>query len=61
MEVRGICTADAEPAKVLGELAEKLEGYFRESGAATVKVTFSTDPMISNKAGGKTPMYKDIT
>lgn len=61
MEVRGICTADAEPAKVLGELAEKLEGYFRESGAATVKVTSSTDPMISNRAGGKTPMYKDIT
>ncbi len=61
MEVRGICTAEAEPAAVLGELAEKLEGYFIESGAAEVKVSFSTDPMISNKAGGKTPMYKDIT
>ena len=61
MEVRGICAAEAEPAAVLGELADKLEGYFIESGAAEVKVSFSTDPMISNKAGGKTPMYKDIT
>ena len=61
MEVRGVCTADAEPEAVLGELAEKLNGYFREAGATEAKVTFSTDPMISNKAGGKTPLYKDLT
>ncbi len=61
MEVRGICTADSEPAAVLGELAGKLDSYFKEAGAEEAKVTFSTDPMISNKAGGKTPMFKDIS
>ncbi len=61
MEVRGVCAAEADPAEVLGGLAEKITGYFEESGAEGAKVSFSTEPMLSNKAGGKTPMYKDLT
>ena len=61
MEVRGICSADADPDEVLSGLAEKLTEYFIESGVNDVKVTYSKEARISNKAGGKTPIYKDLS
>ena len=61
MEVRGVVAADSEPDAVLSGLADKLLGYFRESGAEGVKVVYSTEAPISNQAGGKTPMYKEMS
>ena len=58
LELRGICAADSVPEDVLSELAGKLAAYFHEAGAKDARVTFSTEPPISNAAGGKTPMFK---
>lgn len=57
MQVRGITSADSDNEKVLKELAEKLETYFKEAGAENISVTYSTEPMLHNEKGGKTPMY----
>ena len=60
LELRGVCAADAVPAQVLEELAGKLLAYFREAGAADARVVYSTEPPVSNTAGGKTPLYKYV-
>ncbi len=60
LQIRGVCAAEADRTKVLEELAVKLRNYFEESGAVDAKVTYSTEPMLANKAGGKTPLYKKL-
>lgn len=57
LEVRGICAADADAAKVLGSLAETLQAYHAEQGCDGIKITWSVEPFIPNKQGGKIPLY----
>jgi phenylacetate-coenzyme A ligase PaaK-like adenylate-forming protein len=57
LEVRGICAADTDAKKVMSGLAETLQHYHDEQGCDGVKITWSTEPFIPNKQGGKIPLY----
>ena len=57
MQVRGVCTADADADSVLGSLAECLQAYFRESGCTEAVFTYSKEPLLHNAKGGKIPRY----
>ncbi len=57
MELRGVVAAGFETEDVLSGLAEKISEYFKEAGCESIKVTYSDEPPLHNKNGGKTPMY----
>lgn len=57
MELRGVIAAGFKTDEVLGGLADTIASYFTESGCENVTVSYSAEPPIHNKNGGKTPMY----
>lgn len=57
MELRGIVAAGFKNEDVLKGLSKKIEEYFTEAGCENISVRYSTDPLLHNKNGGKTPMY----
>ena len=61
IQLRGICAPDSKPEEVLGSLAAKMQEYFHENGAPGAKITWSAEPLIHNKRGGKTPQYINIS
>lgn len=60
LEIRGICAADTDPCKVMSGLAETLQHYHDEQGCDGCKITWSIEPFIPNKQGGKIPLYVKI-
>lgn len=61
LELRGVCHAGENPDKVLGDLSKKLEEYFHENGCEGAHVTYSLQPLIHNKKGGKIPDFIDVS
>ena len=60
LQIRGICYPGEDPVTVLEGLSKKLEEYFHESGCTGAKVTYSLEPLIHNKKGGKIPEYINL-
>lgn len=61
LQVRGLCAADAEPSQVLSGLSEHLKDFLTRHGCPNAKVTWSAEPFIPNKRGGKIPTYVIMT
>lgn len=61
MQLRGVCAPGFNPDEVLGGLAKKLEQLFHENGTPAAKVTYSLEPLLHNKNGGKIPRYINIS
>ena len=57
LQVRGLCAADAEPSQVLGGLSSHLKDFLARHGCTDAKVTWSAEPFIPNKRGGKIPIF----
>ena len=57
MELRGVVAAGFDKDEVLSGLAEKIAAYFIDAGCEDIAVTYSSEPPLHNKSGGKTPMY----
>ena len=55
IQVRGVCKS--EPDKVLSPLCVCLKEFMEEMGCPDAHFTWSTDPLIPNKRGGKIPLY----
>ena len=55
LEVRGVCKSD--PAQVLPSLCVRLKEFMEEMGCPEARFTWSTEPLIPNKRGGKIPLY----
>ena len=60
LEIRGVCAPGADSEKVLGGLAEKLEQLFREQGCVSPHISYSLEPLLHNKQGGKIPRYINL-
>ena len=58
LQVRGVCKSD--PAQVLSSLCVRLQDFMAEMGCTEAHFTWSTDPLIPNKRGGKIPLYMNI-
>ena len=58
IQVRGVCKSDA--TQVLSSLCVRLQDFMAEMGCTEVRFTWSTDPLIPNKRGGKIPLYINI-
>lgn len=57
IEMRGVCAPGYDPNEVLSGLALKLEEYFHENGCEKARFTYSDEPLLHNKNGGKIPRY----
>ena len=57
LEVRGLCSAQADAQQVMEGLCRLLTGYFVKQGCPDAKIIWSTEPFIPNKRGGKIPLY----
>lgn len=57
LQVRGVCAPGADCNEVLGGLCRKLEEYFRDNGCENATVTYTTEPLLHNRQGGKIPRY----
>lgn len=57
LQVRGLCSVGADPAEVLGSLCSHLKGFLASQGCPDARVTWSVEPFIPNKRGGKVPVY----
>ena len=55
IQVRGVCKSD--PAQVLPSLCVRLKEFMESMGCPDARFTWSTDPLIPNKRGGKIPLY----
>ena len=55
IEVRGVCKSDART--VLQGLCDHLTQFLVKQGCANARFTWSLEPLIPNKRGGKIPMY----
>ncbi len=55
IEVRGVCKSD--PAQVLSSLCVRLKEFMAEMGCPDARFTWSTEPLIPNKRGGKISLY----
>ena len=55
IEVRGVCKRDA--AEVLSPLCDYLKAFLAEQGCPGAHFTWSTEPFIPNKRGGKIPIF----
>jgi phenylacetate-coenzyme A ligase PaaK-like adenylate-forming protein len=55
IQVRGVCKSD--PAQVLPPLCDFLKEFMASMGCPDARFTWSTDPLIPNKRGGKIPLY----
>ena len=55
IEVRGVCKTD--PEKVLPPLCERLKAFLAEQGCPDARFTWSTEPAIPNRNGGKIPLF----
>lgn len=56
LEVRATIEAGKDASEVLGGLCRRLEEVFVAQGCRDVTVTWSTEPFIPNKKGGKVPL-----
>ena len=61
LQVRGVCSPEADPAGVLGSLAACLLDYFHASGCLNADITGSTQPLLHNDRGGKIPPYVNVS
>ena len=61
LEIRGLCYPGENPDKVLSGLSRQLEDYFHENGCPRAHVTYSLEPLIHNKKGGKIPEYINMS
>lgn len=55
IEVRGVCKA--APEQVLPPLCDRLKAFLAEQGCPDARFTWSAEPLIPNKRGGKIPLY----
>lgn len=55
IEVRGVCRTS--PEQVLPDLCEFLQSHLAEQGCADARFTWSAEPFIPNKRGGKIPIF----
>ena len=55
LQVRGVCKSD--PEQVLSSLCVSLKEFMTGMGCPDARFTWSTDPLIPNKRGGKIPLY----
>ena len=58
IQVRGVCKSD--PTQVLPSLCDGLKEFMTEKGCPEARFTWSTEPLIPNKRGGKIPLYVNI-
>lgn len=61
MEVRGLCSADADAAEVMTGISDTIKSFLVEQGCDDVQITWSTEPFIPNKRGGKIPLYVNLS
>lgn len=61
LQIRGVCYPGATPKEVLAGLSAKLEEYFHENGCERARVTYSMEPLLHNRRGGKIPNYINIS
>ena len=57
MEVRGLCSSGVDADEVMSGIANCIKSYMMEQGCDDVRITWSTEPFIPNKRGGKIPLY----
>ena len=57
IQLRGLCSADSDPAEVLDRLSKHLKQFLDQHGCPEAKVEWSLEPFIPNKRGGKIPIY----
>lgn len=60
LEVRGICSAQSDPAQVMEGLCQLMRTYFVEQDCPDIKIIWSTETFIPNKRGGKVPLYVNL-
>lgn len=60
MQIRGVCAPGYNPEQVLKGLSDSLQKYFRGSGCQKAIFTYSLEPLLHNKNGGKIPRYINL-
>jgi phenylacetate-coenzyme A ligase PaaK-like adenylate-forming protein len=60
LEVRGVCSAQSDPAQVLDGFCKLMKDYFIELGCPDAHFIWSVEPFIPNKRGGKIPVYVNL-
>jgi hypothetical protein len=55
IEVRVVCKSD--PELTMPGLCKQLQTFLTDLGCPDAKFTWSTEPLIPNKRGGKIPIY----
>ncbi|MCH5235020.1 MAG: phenylacetate--CoA ligase family protein [Muribaculaceae bacterium] len=60
LEIRGVCFPGENPNEVLDGLSKQLEKYFHDNGCKGAHVTYSLQPLLHNKKGGKIPEYVNL-
>ena len=61
IQVRGVCANGFDSKEVLDGLGKQLEAYFHSAGCNNATVTYSLEPLLHNKMGGKIPPYINIS
>lgn len=57
LELRGTCHSSYHLDEVLEGLSKHIQAFFIENHTPGAKITWSNQPMLPNKQGGKVPMY----
>ena len=60
LELRGTCHAGYNLTEVLEGLSQHIQSFFIENQTPEAQVTWSNEPLIPNKQGGKIPVYIKI-
>lgn len=58
IEVRAVCKSN--PEQTMPGLCKQLQAFLANSGCPGAKFTWSTEPLIPNKRGGKIPIYINL-
>lgn len=61
LQLRGVIAPGYNADEVLESFSRKMEHLFHKNGATKAKVTYSTEPLMHNKNGGKIPRYINIS